>query len=128
MCIPSKAHLTLAPPPGGDWGRWRAVFEQTRQQFPKPVPPSWKVSAESDKSHFILSVRVSTRVQSASFFPLEPGQIENSSPQDFASNRTGFRLTLKKSDQLIKPISTLRGLIVLEQGSAFEIAIPVASR
>jgi DsbC/DsbD-like thiol-disulfide interchange protein len=128
MCIPGKAHLTLAPPPGGDWGPWRALFEQTRQQLPKPVPLGWKVSVESDKSHFIVSVRPGPQVQSASFFPLEPNQIENSSPQDFASNRTGFRLTLKKSDQLIKPIPTLRGLVVLGPGRAFEIAAPLVSR
>jgi thiol:disulfide interchange protein DsbD len=128
MCIPGKTQLTLAPPPGGDWGRWRALFEQTRQQFPKPVPPGWKVSAESDKSDFIVSVRAITHVQRASFIPLEPGQIENSSPQGFASNGTGFRLTLRKSDQLIKPISTLRGLIVLGPGRAYEVAVPVVSR
>jgi len=128
MCLPGKAHLTLALPPGGDWGRWRVLFEQTRQQLPKPAPPGWKVSAESDKSHFIVSVRGSPQVQRASFLPLEPSQIENSSPQDFVSNRTGFRLTLKKSDQLIKPISTLRGLIVLGPGRAFEVAAPVVSR
>ena len=73
MCIPGKAHLTLAPPPGGDWGQWRALFEQARQHLPKPAPPGWRVSAGSDKSHFVVSVRASPRVQGASFFPLEPG-------------------------------------------------------
>jgi DsbC/DsbD-like thiol-disulfide interchange protein len=128
MCIPGKAHLTLALPPGGNWGRWRALFEQTRQKLPKQAPPSWKISVESDKSHFVVSVRGSPQVQSARFFPLEPGQIENSSPQNFASNRTGFRLTLTKSDQLTNPISTLKGLIVLGPDRAFEVAVPVVSR
>ncbi|MGO9516378.1 MAG: protein-disulfide reductase DsbD domain-containing protein [Candidatus Korobacteraceae bacterium] len=128
MCIPGKAHLTLTPPPGGDWGKWRALFEQTRQQLPKPAPPGWKVSVESDKFHFIVSVRTGSQVQSASFFPINAGEIDNSSAQDFTSNRTGFRLTLKKSDQLSKPISTLKGLIVLGPGRAFEVATPVVSR
>ncbi len=128
MCIPGKAHLTSAPPPAGDWSHWRALFEQTRQQLPKPAPPGWKVSAESDNSHFTVSVRAGPQVQRASFFPLQPGQIENSSEQEFASNRSGFRLTLKKSDQLTKPISTLRGLIVLGPERAFEVAAPVVSR
>lgn len=128
LCIPGKAHVTLAPPADGDWGPWRALVEQTRQQLPKPVPPGWKVSAESDRSHFLLSVRASTHVQRASFIPLEPGQIDNSTRQDFASNRTGFRLTLKKSDQLMKPISTLRGLIILGPGRSYQVAVPVTSR
>lgn len=128
MCIPGKAHLTLALPPSGDWGRWGAVFEQTRQQLPKPAPADWRISAESDKSHFIVSVRGGPQAQSVSFFPLEPSQIENSSPQDFVSDGSGFRLTLKKSELLVKPISTLRGLIVFGPGRAFEIAAPVISR
>lgn len=128
MCIPGKAHLTLAMPAGGDWIQRRALFEQTRQQLPKPPPAHWKVSAESSKSNFIVSVRGSPQVQSASFFPLEPDQIDNSSSQAFASNRAEFRLTLKKSDQLIKPISTLKGLIILGPGRAFEVAAPVVSQ
>ena len=128
MCIPGKAHLTLAPPPGGDWDRWRVLFQQTRAQLPKPAPPGWKISAESDKAHFIVSVRGAAQVRSASFFPLDPGLIDNSSQQDFASNREGFSLTLKKSEQLSKPISTLRGLIVLGPGRAFEVAAPVVAR
>ena len=128
ICIPGKAHLTLTPPAGGDWSQWRALFEQTRQQLPKPLPHGWKVSAESDKSKFILSVRGSSQIRGAGFFPLEPGQIDNSSPQSFASNRAGFQLTLKKSDQLVKPISTLKGLVVVGPGQAFEVAAPVVAR
>ncbi len=128
MCIPGRAHLTLALPRDGDWSRWRALFEQARVQLPKPAPHTWKISAESDTPDFILSVRSGPQVQSASFFPLDSGQIDNSGRQDFASNRSGFRLTLKKSDQLIKPISTLRGLIVFGPGRAFEVAAPVVSR
>jgi DsbC/DsbD-like thiol-disulfide interchange protein len=127
MCIPAKADLTLASPPGGDWRSWRTLFQQTRQQLPKPPPPGWKISAESDGSHFVVSVQGAPAVHSASLFPLEPNQIENSSSQGFASNPGGFRLTLRKSDQLLKPISTLRGLIVVSSGSAYEVAVPVAS-
>src|SRR5262249_15111985 len=96
MCIPGKAHLTLTPPPGGDGGKWHALFEQTRQQLPRRAPLGWKVSVESNKSHFIVSIRTGSQVQSASFFPINSGEIDNSSAQDFTSNRTGFRLTLKK--------------------------------
>jgi DsbC/DsbD-like thiol-disulfide interchange protein len=129
VCIPGKAHLMLAAPAGAaDWAAWRALFEQTRTQFPKPVPASWKVTAAADKEHFMLTVQARPQVSSASFFPLEPSQIENSSAQDFARTRTGFRLTLKKSDQLTKPIAILRGLIVLGPHRAFEVAAPVASQ
>jgi hypothetical protein len=86
------------------------------------------VTAVSAKQHFILSVQAKSQLTGASFFPLEPSQIDNSGPQEFAPTHNGFRLTLKKSDQLTKPITTLRGLIVLGPGSAFEVAAPIVSR
>jgi thiol:disulfide interchange protein DsbD len=128
MCIPGKTHLTLATPADGNWEQWRALFERTRQQLPKPMPPGWKVSAESNKTSFVLTVRDASPVRSSSFFPLEPSQIDNSSPQLFASNRAGFQLTLKKSDQLVKPISTLRGLLMVGAGRSIEVDAPVVSR
>ena len=128
VCIPGKAHIPLSGPAGGDWAAWHALFEQTRAQLPKPAPASWKVAAVSDKQHFILSVQARSQVADASFFPLEPSQIDNSSPQEFAPTHNGFRLTLKKSDQLTKPITNLRGLIVLGPGRAVEVSAPIVSR
>jgi DsbC/DsbD-like thiol-disulfide interchange protein len=128
MCIPGKAHLTLAAPPGGNSEQWHELFEQTRQQLPKPAPSGWKVSAESSGSQFIVSVHGAAQVHSASFFPLDGSQIDNSSRQDFASTAGGFHLTMKKSDLMVKPITTLRGLIVLAPGRAYEVSAPVVSR
>ncbi len=128
VCIPGKAHITLSGPADGDWAVWRALFEQTRAQLPNPAPANWKVTAVSNKQHFILSVQARSQLTGASFFPLEPSQIDNSSPQEFSLTHNGFRLTLKKSDQLTKPITTLRGLIVLGSGRAFEVAAPIVSR
>ena len=131
VCIPGKAHLTLSlPAAGGDppaeASEWHALFQSTRAQLPKAAPASWKVSAKQDKDHFMLTVRDTPEVKIASFFPLEADQIENSAGQVFADSQTGFELTLKKSEQLAKPISTLRGLLVLGPGRAFEIAAPIA--
>jgi len=119
ICIPGKAHLTLAPPPGDDWARWRALFAQTRQQLPRPAP--WSVTVEAIQSQIILTVRGAPQVSTTMFFPLEPDQIDNASKQEFEATRTGFRLRMKKSDLLVKPIKNLRGLIVLAPGRAFEI-------
>jgi thiol:disulfide interchange protein DsbD len=133
VCIPGKAHLTLSlPAASGDpapraaeAAQWHALFQQTRAQLPKAAPASWRVSAEQDKDHFMLTVRGAPEVKAASFLPLEADQIENSAEQVFTGSQTGFGLTLKKSEQLAKPISTLRGLLVLGPGRAFEVAAPV---
>lgn len=125
MCIPGKAHLTLSSPADGNWNGWHAIFEQTRQQLPKPVPKIWKVSAKSDKTHFILAIQGAPDAKRVSFYPLLPDQIDNSAPQALASNRNGFQLTLKKSEQLTKPIKALNGLLVLGPGRAYEVSAPV---
>jgi hypothetical protein len=67
-------------------------------------------------------------VHSATFFPLDAGQVDNAGRQDFASSPTGFRLSMKKSDLLVQPVAKLRGLIVLGPGRAFEAEAPVISR
>lgn len=145
MCIPGKAHVALSSPSSGQrvsarqssaqqFSEWRQLFEQTRAQIPKPAPKAWKFSARTetgkDKNNdrFILSVQTESKVHAATFFPFEPGQIENSAPQTFAATAGGFRLSLKKSDLLVKPISSLKGLLVLGPGRAYEIAAPVGRR
>jgi len=144
MCIPGKAHVALSSPPSGQqvsaqqspaqrFSEWRQLFEQTRAQIPKPAPKAWKFSARAEtgkdkNDHFILSVQTESKVHAATFFPFEPGQIENSAPQTFAATGDGFRLSLKKSDLLVKPISSLKGLLVLGPGRAYEITAPVARR
>lgn len=128
ICIPGKAHLTLAASSNGRNKQLLSLFRQTRQELPGPMPRSWKLVAESNKSQFVLTVRGGSKISKASFFPMEPDQIDNASSQGFASNRAGFQLILKRSDQLIKPISTLKGLIIVGDGQAFEASAPVISR
>jgi len=128
ICVPGKADLTLSVPQAGDTSRQRTLFQRTRTQLPASVPAGWRISAQSRKDHFILSVQTNSQVQIATFIPITPGEIENSAPQDFVSTKTGFRLTLQKSSQLTKPISVLKGLLVLGPGRAFELAAPVVSR
>jgi len=106
----------------------RALFEQARGQLPKPLPAGWKVSVTPQNDHFLLSVRAGSQIRGATFFPLEAGQIENSAPQAFIMTKTGFRLALRMSDQLARPISALNGVLVLDSGRAFELTAPVISR
>jgi DsbC/DsbD-like thiol-disulfide interchange protein len=147
MCIPGKAHVALSSPSSTQrssvqqssvqqFSEWRQLFEQTRAQIPRPAPKAWKLSArmdtgknkDKDNDQLILSVRTESKVHAATFFPLEPGQIENSAPQTFAATPSGFRMSLKKSDLLVKPITSLKGLLVLGPGRAYEIAAPIAPR
>ena len=129
ICVPARAHATLSLPLSGDTAkraaRWRSLFAQTESQIPKRLPSDWKVVARSNAGNFVLSVRAAVPAAQASFFPLDQNVVENSAPQSFVPAKTGFQLTLKKSDLLAKPIAALRGVLVLGSGRAYEIAAPV---
>jgi DsbC/DsbD-like thiol-disulfide interchange protein len=132
ICVPGKAHLSLLLPTGNsrpsEDAERRGIFEEARRQLPKQAPSGWKVSAVSEGQHFVVSVRCNTHEQKASFLPLDPGEVENSAPQSFTSLNNGFQLTLEKSDLLTKAVKTLRGLIVVGDGSTFTVAAPVLER
>jgi hypothetical protein len=64
-------------------------------------------------------------IRQAEFFPLDPGQIDNPAPQKLRSSHGGATLTLKKSDLFLKPISILRGVLVIPGGPAYRIEAPV---
>src|SRR5579864_5040368 len=135
VCIPAKAQVTLAVPVAGgsaaDAAARREAFFNARARWPKPLPAGWKAQATDEGKSFVLDLETGSRETKAQFFPLEQDQIDNAAPQTAAPTARGIRLTLKKSDQLLKPIATLKGVVVLGDGApnhAFEISVPVAAR
>ena len=132
VCLPRDVHLIFSFPAAGVTPvlapDQSSLFEQTRRQLPKRMPGGWNASVTQQNDQFLLSMRVNSQIRGAMFFPLDAGEIENSAPQTFALTKAGFRLTLRKSDQLSKPISVLKGVLVLDSGRAFELTAPVISR
>ena len=130
ICIPGKTRLTLSVPlatkSSTQFSEWHALFQKTKAQLPRPLPAGWKISAESRGNQFIMSIYTQAPVQAAAFFPSEPGVIENAAPQPFAPSKHGFRLTLEKSQQLLKPPTLLKGLVVLDSGAAYSVSSQVS--
>ncbi len=129
ICIPDHAHLRLSLPysttPLLDQSHAQLVAN-ARKLLPKPWPVGWKATATSGKDGFVLSIEAGKKsLREAQFFPLEPDQIENAAPQPLQATARGARITLKKSDLLVHPISQLKGLLVLHGGEAYQIAAPV---
>jgi thiol:disulfide interchange protein DsbD len=129
VCFPAKAQLALSLPVRAERPRESAatleMFRAARKSLPKAAPASWRPSARDLGDRFELRISTGRAVPQAWFAPLEPLQIENAAPQETASTGRGVRLILKKSDQLLKPLSRLRGVLVLPQGS-YLIDAPVA--
>ena len=132
VCIPAKAHVTLSIPSGNsaptEAAARRELFRAARERWPTPPPAGWEIRAIDNGSHLVLSIQTGRREDKASFFPLDQDQIDNAAPQVVAPAERGAQLTLQKSDPLSKPISVLKGIVVLAPDRAFEIAAPVAPR
>lgn len=116
VCIPGKNQLSLSVPVGtaGPNPSSKTLFESTRKRLPRSAPASWRFTALGKEGSFRLIGRVGHQVKSAFFFPLDTGQIENAAPQKVEPLKSGFQVTLKKSDQLTKPIQQLRGVLMID--------------
>lgn len=123
MCIPGKAQLSLIVPIRSQVSipdsQYAGVFADTRKSFPRAAPLGWKFSVADSKDSFVLTVNLGRpiagrhQITQAGFFPLVDSEIQNAAAQQFEALAIGFRLTLRKSDQLQKPIARLKGVLVL---------------
>jgi len=127
VCIPGRKQLVLELPvkdhPAASANA--GLFASTQRQLPKPTPAAWKISATSAGDEFRLRLMTGKVIASPQFFPLEPEQIENAAPQNISAAPRGLDLHLKKSNHLAKPISRIRGVIVVA-GAAYLVDVPVS--
>lgn len=129
VCLPDRAQLHLSLPAGapGKDPATTPIFAGAQKLLPKPLPPGWKTTAESRKDDFVVSVRTGKPIAKAEFFPLDPAQVDNAAPQKLQPAAHGVRITLKKSDLLLKPVAVLRGVLVLPGGDAYHLEAPVTA-
>ena len=130
VCVPGKAHLALSllNTNAVQAREWHGLFDQARKQLPEPAPAAWKISARAVQNNLVLSVAAAPQPKSAEFFPRAANIIENSAPQLLATDRDGFHLTLKVSDQASGQPTRLKGVLVLDGVRAYQIAMRVASK
>jgi thiol:disulfide interchange protein DsbD len=142
ICIPGKGQLSVplgvAPSAGSKAGGIRAgkdagsqfaaptkLFADAVGRLPRRMPGTWHAAAVDESSSFELTLVTGKRESRAVFFPSTPEQVRNASPQDVTALPNGVKLTLAKSDGLLKPIAVLRGVIVLGDGIGYEVTAPV---
>jgi len=130
VCIPAKAHAELLLPPGKgatpDAVATRQLFEGAREHWPKPLPAGANAQARDDGKNLVLSIETGSPETKASFFPVEEDQVDNDVAQNVTSSGNRIQIILKKSEQLQKPISVLKGVVVFSPDRAYEVAVPVA--
>jgi len=130
VCIPARAQATLSIPSANASAvaADRELFRSAFDNAPKAWPSGWKAQVRDNGGFFVLSLDTGTSEPKATFFPLEEDQIDNAAVQGVAPYPRGVVIKLKKSDQLLKPISALKGVVVLGPGRAFEVSAPVAGK
>jgi len=127
VCIPGQKQLELTLPVKSDAtaSSTAPAFEITRQRLPRSVPKNWKISATSAGDDILLDLRIGTLNVAPQLFPLEEEQVENAAVQATTTIPGGIRLHLKKSNHLLKPISRLKGILVVSSGKAYLVDVPV---
>ena len=130
MCIPGKAQVSLELPvksqPSPANTQSAHFFAEARKAWPRPAPASWEFAVAQTKDSFVLTATLGHKITDAIFFPLAESQVSNATPQTLVPAATGFTLTLRKSDQLLKPIARLKGVIMLSGEQAYSVDVPVA--
>ncbi len=128
MCVPSKAQLSISLPVKAQAStpdqNAASLFSATRARLPKPAPSGWQFTWTDKQNFVVLRARTSQKISPAYFFPLDEDQIDFSAKQEITPATGGFQLTLRKSNQLTKPIVRLRGVLVLEDGQAYFLDMP----
>ena len=130
ICIPGKAQMSMTfrvkPTAAEPDVRTRELFASARNSLPRPTPGDWKIGVREEKDSFVLSASLGRQITQATFFPLYESQIDNSAPQNLTPVASGFELTLRKSDQLLKPIKRFKGVLELSHKN-YMIEAPVGS-
>ncbi len=130
VCVPERDHLHVSLPvaraPVVDPAQTR-LFDEARKKLPLPWLDRWSATVESLKDSFVLTLNAGSSVQQAEFFPLQASEIDNAAPQILKTTPKGGQLTLKKSDQLMKPVPVLKGLLVVD-GVAYRFQARVVER
>jgi thiol:disulfide interchange protein DsbD len=129
ICIPGRARVSLTMPiksmPPEPDARSSELFTAARESLPRRVPADWEFHVSNQKDSFVLTAKLGQQISRATFFPLEESQVDNSAPQKIVPVATGFQLTLRKSDQLLKPIKRLKGVLELSGDQTYLIDVVV---
>jgi thiol:disulfide interchange protein len=127
VCIPGKADLALplniTAQPGPIDPATQALFDTFRSRLPQPLPPSAKAVFAPTPTGFALAL-TGHPAAGAQFFPLDQNQLQNAAPQPITKVQGGLELALAKDDTLHTPLSQLSGVLVLPDGTAYEIHAP----
>ena len=135
-CVPGQTDLTL-PLPVRDAAplrsQWAPLFDATRALLPRQAPG---IKVEALRHQGRLELRLTSadggpvlagrQPGTLSFFPSDPGLIENAADQPLTFAPDALTLALEQSHQRREPVERLRGTLVAYPGFAPDAAPALA--
>src|SRR6202451_4601192 len=127
VCIPGKADLALplqvAAHQGPADSTRQALFDRFQSLLPQPLPSSAKAVFGTTPGGFALAL-TGHPATNAEFFPLEDSQIVNAAPQPVQAVDGGVQVSLKQDENFHAQPAQLNGVLLLGDGTAYEIHAP----
>jgi thiol:disulfide interchange protein/DsbC/DsbD-like thiol-disulfide interchange protein len=127
VCIPGKADLALplqvAAQKGPADPARQALFDRFRSRLPQPLPSSSQAMFAATPGGFTLAIK-GHPAAGAEFFPLDQSQIKNAAPQPVTAIDGGLEISLARDENFRAQLSQLNGVVVLADGTAYEIHAP----
>ena len=127
VCIPGKADLALPLQVAAQKGpvdpARQALFDRFRSLLPQPLPASAKAVFGSTPDGFAVAL-TGHPATNAEFFPLDQGQILNAAPQPVRAVDGGVEISLKRDENFHAQLAHLNGVLLLGDGTAYEIHAP----
>jgi DsbC/DsbD-like thiol-disulfide interchange protein/cytochrome c biogenesis protein CcdA len=127
VCIPGKADLALPLQVAAQKGpvdpARQALFDRFRSLLPQPLPASAKAVFGSTPDGFAVAL-TGHPATNAEFFPLDQGQILNAAPQPVRAVDGGVEISLKRDENFHAQPAHLNGVLLLGDGTAYEIHAP----
>ncbi|WP_334270301.1 protein-disulfide reductase DsbD family protein [Edaphobacter sp. HDX4] len=128
VCIPGKAHLGLnlnVDPKATAPAQPVGALGEALGLLPKPLDADMKATVTGGKNEFVIDLITGERTTDAEFYPYDQQQIENAGDQEVEPLPDGVRIRVPRSTELTKLPSKLRGVVKLDDETAYDVSAPV---
>ncbi|HEX2917119.1 MAG TPA: thioredoxin family protein [Edaphobacter sp.] len=125
VCIPGKAHLGLnlkVDPKATAQAQPVGALGEALRLMPKPLDPDMKLSITGGKNEYVLDLITGDKITDAEFYPYDQQLIENAGDQTVEPLSNGVRLRVPRSTETPKLPKQLRGVIKLDDETAYDIS------
>ncbi|AFL87918.1 thiol:disulfide interchange protein [Terriglobus roseus DSM 18391] len=131
VCVPGKADLglDLKLMPAGTQvshdGETVGELGAALKSMPKPIPPAFKLTANSVGDNIYLTAVTGTNETDAEFYPMESDVIADAANVQAFGLADGAQIHMQRSPAAKTPPPTLHGLLKFSPEESYEITLPI---